>query len=325
MIRMTHLIESVQFPMMPLSEVSSNIEDVQAVVDNFENKDASEVFTIIKDWVSQVSETAVSWFVNFAIGIIIAIIIYIIGRKLITVLLNMLSRSMEKTNVNVGVSHFFSSFAKILLYIILFLMIGRRFGLEVSSVIALLGSAGVAVALALKDSLSNLAAGILILVLKPFNVGDYIIPSFDSDSAGTVASIDFFYTKILTIDNMKIAVPNGLLVSNSVTNATAQEKRRLEIKVGISYHNDIKLAKDVMLNVMMHDEACLTEEEIIAFVDELGDHAVVIGSRIWVKAENYIPAKWRITEEIKEQFDQNGVEIPYQQLDVWIKETKESL
>ena len=169
-----------------------------------------------------------------------------------------------------------------------------------------------AVGLALQGSLSNFAGGVLILLLKPFRVGDSII-EHSGGKEGTVTEISIFYTKLLTIDNKVVMVPNGTLSNSSITNVSTMEKRRVDLVVGIAYEADIRTAKEA-------EEARLPEEEILVFVDELGDSSVNMGVRIWVKTEDYWSARWRLTENIKYALDSHNISIPYPQMDVQIKQ-----
>ena len=168
---------------------------------------------------------------------------------------------------------------------------------------------------ALQGSLSNFAGGVLILLLKPFEVGDYIIED-SNGKEGTVKEIQIFYTKLSTIDNKTIVIPNGMLTNNSLTNATAKDERRLDLKLSISYSADLKKAKMLIEIIIRQDESILKDDEIVVFVDDLADSAVVIGARAWVKNEEFWPTKWRLLETIKLTLDEHGVEIPYPQLTV---------
>jgi len=131
-----------------------------------------------------------------------------------------------------------------------------------------------------------------------------------------VKEIQIFYTKLSTIDNKTIVIPNGMLTNNSLTNATAKDERRLDLKVDISYHADLRKAKDIIENLLKKDDCILKDEEIVVFVDELAASAVIIGARAWVKSEDFWPTKWRLLEEIKLTLDARGIEIPYQQVTV---------
>ena len=169
------------------------------------------------------------------------------------------------------------------------------------------------VGLALQGSLSNLAGGILILLMKPFVIGDYIIQGSDE---GTVTEIGLVYTKLLTSDNRVVMIPNGQLSDDSLTNVTSSTTRRLDITVGISYNADLKDAKAILDRLGREDPARLPDQEMNVFVSELGDSAVILGLRFWVNNGDYWQANWRLNEQIKLEFDAAGIEIPYNQLDV---------
>ena len=255
---------------------------------------------------------------NFAFQVVVSIIIYIVGSKIINLILKMFRKSMERRDVDTGVRQFVLPLIKYALYLVLIFIIMGLFGIATTSAVAVLGSAGVAVGLALQGSLSNFAGGVLILLLKPFRVGDYIIEH--SGKEGTVTEISIFYTKLLTIDNKVVMVPNGTLSNSSITNVSTMEKRRVDLVVGIAYEADIRTAKEVLYSVAEAEEARLPEEEILVFVDELGDSSVNMGVRIWVKTEDYWSARWRLTENIKYALDSHNISIPYPQMDVQIKQ-----
>ena len=258
--------------------------------------------------------------IAFGLKVIFAIVFYLIGSKVISVIRKVVGKSMERSNADVGVRQFVDSMLKFGLYALLIFMIATKFGVESSSVAAIIASAGVAIGLALQGSLSNFAGGILILLLRPFAVGDYIIFCeiiVNSEGIeGTVKVIQIFYTKMTTIDNKTIVVPNSILTSNSLTNVTARPERQLDLKVGISYESDLKKAKEIVENLLLKDEDVIQDEEIKVFISELADSSVVIGLRAWVKTEAYWTTRWRILEEIKMSFDEEGIDIPYNQLTV---------
>lgn len=251
--------------------------------------------------------------IDFALSVVLALVVFFIGAKLIKWVRKIVKNSMEKANVDKGVRQFVDSLLKFVLYAILIFSIGKKFGLDTTSVAAALASCGVAVGLALQGSLSNFAGGVLILVLKPFVVGDYIVED-NKGREGTVKEIQLFYTKLLTVDNKTVIIPNGTLANTSLTNVTAQDKRRVDLSVGISYNADLKKAKHLIEELFRKDEDVLLEEGITVFVDSLGDSAVVIGARGWVKKEAYWDVKWRLTESIKLTLDENGIEIPFNQI-----------
>lgn len=255
----------------------------------------------------------------FALQVVIAIVIYVIGAKIIKYVLKLVRRSMERAGADEGVKQFLGTLIKYALYLLLITIILNLFGIATTSVVAVLGSIGVAAGLALQGSLSNMAGGVLILLLKPFRVGDYIIEDSNKNE-GTVAEISIFYTKLVTVDNRVIMIPNGTLANSSMTNVSHMTKRRIDLIIGVAYESDIKQVKEILKNVAEAEEARLPEEEISIFVSELADSSVNMGVRIWVATEDYWPAKWRLTENIKIALDEHQISIPYPQLDVQIKQ-----
>ena len=219
--------------------------------------------------------------IGFGIKVLLALLFFFLGGKLIKWLRKVVRRSFERTNMDAGVAQFVDS-------------------------------------LALQGSLSNFAGGILILLLKPFAVGDYIVVTQEGIE-GTVKEIQIFYTKMATVDNQTVVVPNSILTSNSLTNVTARPERQLDLKVGIGYESDLKKAKKLIEDMLYTDPSVIQDEEIKVFVDSLGDSAVVIGLRAWVKTEEYWATRWRLLEQIKVTFDAEGIEIPYNQLTVNVK------
>lgn len=255
---------------------------------------------------------------DFAIDVILAAVVFAIGTRVIKWLVKIVKGSMERANVEQGVLTFIGSLLKYVLYFVLVLVILSQFGVTASSVIAVLGSAGLTVGLALQGSLSNFAGGVLILLLKPFVVGDYIIENADK-MEGTVAEITIFYTKLLTVDNKAIMIPNGTLSNSSIVNVTAMNKRRLDLLFGVAYDSDIKKVKEILERVAIGDEAIIKDEPTNVFVSELKDSYVEVGARGWVKKEDYWNAKWRITENVKLEFDKEGISIPFPQVEVTMK------
>lgn len=254
----------------------------------------------------------------FAWKVILAIVIYFIASKVIVKICAFIRAAMNKAGADTGVIQFLTSFVKTALYFLLIVSIAVRFGIKESSIAALLASGGVAIGLALQGGLSNLAGGVIIMLLRPFTVGDYIIENTNSQE-GTVVKIDLFYTTLSTVDNRRITIPNGNITNSSIVNVTSQDKRKLEIKVMIGYQSDLKKAKGILETLLHADPAIMSEQEMLVFVDELADDGVILGLRAWVKTEDYWPAKWRLNEEIKLTFDEEDIDIPYPQLDVHIK------
>ncbi|MGN0331532.1 MAG: mechanosensitive ion channel family protein [Lachnospiraceae bacterium] len=256
--------------------------------------------------------------ISFGIKVIFAIIFFCIGRIVIKWIRDIVRKSMERSNADKGVEQFVDSLLKYGLYFLLIFTIATKFGVDTASVAALIASAGVAVGLALQGSLSNFAGGVLILLLKPFKVGDYIIEDSNKNE-GTVKEIQIFYTKLSTIDNKTIIIPNSLLTNNSLTNVSEKDERQLDLKIGISYASDLKKAKMILNNLLEQEEEVLKSEERSVFVSELAESAVILGVRAWVKNEEFWTTKWRMLEKIKLTFDENGIEIPYPQMAVHMK------
>lgn len=264
-------------------------------------------------------ESQIPTLISFGLRVVFAILFFVIGRIIIKWIRKIVRSSLERSNADKGVEQFVDSVLKFGLYFFLIFTIAAKFGVDTTSVAALIASGGVAIGLALQGSLSNFAGGVLILLLKPFVVGDYIIEDSQKNE-GTVKEIQIFYTKLTTIDNKTIVIPNGMLTNNSLTNATAKDERRLDLKISISYRADLKKAKDVIEQILQEDRCTLKDEEMNVFVDELAASAVIIGARAWVKNTEFWPTRWRILEEIKLTLDKQGIEIPYQQITVHMKE-----
>lgn len=256
---------------------------------------------------------------DFGLKLVIAAIIFFIGSRVISLLQKLLKRSFRRAQMEEGSLNFMDSLVKALLYIILVAGLAAYLGVQSASIAALLGSMGVGIVLALKESLSNLAGGFILLMMKPFTVGDYIREDANGNE-GTVEKIDLFYTYLLTPDNRTVSVPNGSLSNTSLTNVSMQEKRQIREIVGISYQADIREAKETIEKVLLADEAVLTTEPVEVFVDNLGESSVDLGWRVWVRSEDYFAVRWRLTEEVKYAFDEAGIEIPYRQLEVAVRQ-----
>ena len=258
-------------------------------------------------------ENMVPSMINFGINILIAIVIFGFGKILIQCLLKICNKFFDKANMEISVKKFLLSLIKTILFLILAITICGQLGIETTSFIAAIGSAGLALGLAFQGSLSNFAGGELILLMKPFKVGDYISES-GTGREGTVQQIDICYTTLITPDNKKVVIPNGNLSNSSLTNASAFEKRRVDIEVGVSYSTDISEAKAEMENLANNHALILKEEEIFSFVSNLDSSQVTLGLRVWCLTSDYWTVKFDLTEGIKQRFDEKGIEIPFNQL-----------
>lgn len=255
---------------------------------------------------------------HLAIRVGLAVLAFLIGIQVIKFIRRIIKKSLTRMNADLGVVQFLDSFMKIALYLVLVMLILTSFGVDAASIIAVIGSAGVAIGLALQGSLSNLAGGVLILLLKPFRVGDYIIEDTNKNE-GTVSEIQIFYTKLTTPDNRIIVLPNGTLANSSLINVTDTPSRRVDIRVGIAYHSDIRKAKEALQKLLERDEKILKDKERQVYVDTLADSAVIIGIRCWYLNEDFWQGKCRLTENIKYTLDENGIEIPFPQLEVHLQ------
>ena len=257
---------------------------------------------------------------NLILRILITILIFFIGVKLIKIALKLIRKSMEKAKAEKGVITFVTSFLRAAMYVVLIFVIASRLGVDAASIVALLGSAGVAIGLAIQGSLSNFAGGVLILLTKPFKVGDYIIDAGGRE--GFVSEIQIIYTKLQTVDNKVVILPNGTLANNSIVNVTAENTRRLDLSVQVSYKADVKLAREVLTEMLEESEYIIKEQVWRVVVDALEDSGIKLVLHCWVKSSDYWAAKWALTEQIKYTLDQNGIEIPYPQMDVHLHDVK---
>ena len=269
---------------------------------------------VIEEFLNELPSKAL----NFGMKVLLCIVLFLIGVKIIQLVRKMLRRSMEKAGAEEGVRSFVDSFVKAALYVLLGFVLLSWFGVDTASIVALVGSAGVAIGLAIQGSLSNLAGGVLIMLLKPFKVGDFIREDTHGNM-GTVTEIQIFYTKLSTVDNQVVVLPNGSLAHTSLTNASGNRERRMDVKVGISYAADLKKAKEVLFSLLEENAQVIKEMEYRVFVDELADSAVILNMRCYFPQEVFWEEKWRMTENAKLALDEAGIEIAYPQLDVHMK------
>ncbi len=256
--------------------------------------------------------------IRFGIHLLVALVLFIVARKLIRLICKVVDKSMKKARADEGIRHFLNSMLKLGLYSLLIIWIAAWFGFETTSLIAVLGSAGVTLALALQGSLSNITGGVLLMILKPFRIGDYIVED-SKGNEGTVVEIGLIYTKLRTIDEKIVVLPNGTLANTSLTNVSQRPLRRIILRLGIAYESDIARAKELIAQVIEKDERILQDGSAQIYVDDLEESQVTLGLRVYVKKEEFFDVKWELNERIKECFDQNGIRIPYRQLDVHLE------
>jgi small conductance mechanosensitive channel len=255
----------------------------------------------------------------YGLKIIGAMLILIAGRIAAGFARKLVKKLLVKGKVDETIVSFITHLIFTIVIVFTILAALAKFGIETASLIAVLGAAGFAVGFALQGSLANFAAGVLILVLRPFKVGDYIE---GSGTAGSVKEIKLFTTVLTTPDNIKILVPNGKVFGDIIKNITAYDTRRLDLEVGISYSSSIKKAHEVFLGLIKSDSRALAEPEPQVVVTALGESSVDLVGRFWVKKEDYGPVKFDLTRRVKEAFDENGIEIPFPQRVVHMARTE---
>lgn len=299
--------------MMCLATVADSPELAAQINENIEN--VTQQISRTQEYIDKYLPVAIS----FGLRLLLTIILFIVGGRLIKVVRKIVRRSMDRAGADVGVIQFMDSLIKLLLYFLLILFLADGIGVDTTSVMALVGSAGLTIGLAFQGSLSNFAGGVLILLIKPFKVGDYIIYT-SGNLEGKVTKIEMFYTTLFTVDNKKVVIPNGTLSNSSLINVTAEDRRRIDITVGVSYTANLKLAKEVCLNLLAAQPAVLQDQNNLVVVDDLADSSVNLKICCWVTPDDYWSTRWDLIEKIKLAFDENGIEIPFNQLDVNLKQ-----
>ena len=278
---------------------TAEVKDVKEVVEE------TQRFFTMND-MRTILDKFIEWCASTVGTIVWALIVWIIGKKILKALLKVLGKALDRSRLDEGVTKFMLSLSRFAGNVVLVIMIIDILGFDTTSFIAVLGSAGIALGMSLQGSLANVAGGILILLFKPFAVGDYIVAG---GYEGNVTTIDLLYTKLITIDNKMVTIPNGTLSNSSIVNVASQPQRRLDIQIGIGYSSDLKLAKRLLLDAMNKQAGVLTDKDIMVVVKSLDDSCVTLETRCWVIA---------LLEGYKETFDDNGIEIPFNQMDVHI-------
>lgn len=266
----------------------------------------------LKDFFTTIGDN----FVAAIPSIITAVILLIIGIVLSKLILFIMNKGMEKSHIDKTVTRFSYSLVKIILYVLVATIVLAVLGIPMSSIIAVIGTAGVTVGLALKDSLSNIAGGFTILITKPFAIGDYILTE---GAEGTVELISIWYTKLLTNDNKTVFIPNGQIISSKITNYTMQKTRRVDITFQISYDNDFRTAEGIIKDILDRHEKVLKDKEYMVRLSSQSESSLDIICKAWVMKDDYWDVYYDVLAQVKDAFDENGIEIPYRQLDVHMK------
>ena len=256
---------------------------------------------------------------TLAFNIVICILLYLIGSKLISLIRKMLKRTLSRMQADSGLTHFLESGVDIILHIFLIFMILGQLGINTASIVTVLGTLMLAVGMSLQGSLSNVAGGILILLMHPFRVGHYIICDYGE---GTVTAIGLVYTTLTTKDNRVLTVPNGQISNCAVTDCGENPVRRLDLIAGISYDSDLLRAKTILREICGASPYVLKDREISVFVDSLSESSVDLGLFCYVESASFLAAKWEITEQIKLRFDKDGINIPFKTLELHMQKEK---
>lgn len=277
------------------------------------DKVSDEIQHVDKSKVEQYMDRLLDWLADKAFSLFVALLFFYIGHKIVKLIIKLIKKSFDHTDFEPSVEGFLLSLIKGILNIVLFIMAASIVGFQVTSLITILGTASLAIGLALQGSLANFAGGVLILLMKPFKVGDYIIEN-DKKCEGTVISIDIFYTKLRTYDNKIIVIPNGNITSSSIINVTSEGDRRLDLSFQVAYDSDLKLVKDTLEEVAKSCQYYDKNRDLDIFLEEFCDSSIKMGLRLYVATDNYWKAKWELQESVKNAFDKKGIEIPFQQV-----------
>ena len=274
-------------------------------------KEATDQVSIIGQYIQKLTD----WCMSKLGSIVVAVIFMVVCFKLVKLLLKILRKSFERSKLDPSVAGFFISAVKIVMNVLIVLTAASIVGFQITSFITILGTAGVTLGLALQGSLSNLAGGLLILILKPFRVGDYIVEN-NTHCEGTVVSIDIFYTRLITLDNKSVVIPNGNISNTSLVNVTEHDMRRVEIP----YDSDMEKVKRVTLETIKDVDGFLKDEQVLFYIDEFADSGINMYVKFYATIEKFFDAKWDAMWKLKKAFDENGIEIPFNQVDVHMRQ-----
>jgi small conductance mechanosensitive channel len=264
---------------------------------------------------SLLSDTAYidKYVIPWGLNIVLALVTFVVGRWIARLVTRGLSHVLTRANIDDTLNRFLSNIAYTALFAVVVIAALNQLGVDTTSVLAVFAAAGLAVGLALKDSLSNFAAGVMLILYKPFKVGDYIEAA---GTAGSVETIGIFNTILKTPDNREVSVPNAHIYGGTIVNVTARPERRIDMVFGIGYGDDVAQAKRLLMELMTADPRVMAEPAPVVAVVELGDNSVNIAARPWVATGDYWATRFDLTEQVKAAFDRNGISIPFPQRDV---------
>jgi len=273
----------------------------------------------MNDTLQKLWDTLIELSASVGLKILLAIAVLVIGLLLIKYLVKFIVKSKGFNKIDKTVQTFIKSALSITMKILLIISVIGILGVPLTSIIAVLASAGLAIGLALQGALSNFAGGIMILVFRPFKVGDFVD---NGTHMGTVDSITIFYTRLLTIDNKLITIPNSTMTTASITNFSAKELRRVDFKFTASYKNDVEKVKRILIEIAENHPLVLKDQPIMSRLFSHGTNSLEYILRVWCQAPDYWTIYFDINEKVKKEFDAQGIEIPFTQMDVHIKEKK---
>ena len=276
----------------------------------------------MKDIVSleRMLEKLYEWVITRGVNMFFGVIFLSIGWKVINKTLKRIRRILESKNADPTITRFLDNVMNVTLKTVLIIIILQYIGVNLTGLTTIVASAGVALSLALKGSLANLAGGVIILVARPFNVGDFIETT---EHSGVVEKISIFYTYLVTFDNKQILIPNGILTDSSIVNYSSKEIRRVDLTFSVSYEEDVIRVKNVLINILKNNELVLEEPEFFVGISMHGDSAINFIVKAWCKTEDYWTVYYDLLETVKIKFDEEGISIPYPQMDLHLKNIKE--
>ena len=298
-----------------ITETVDSLATVENIEDLQENLDPS----VWEEFIKGIPKAAL----NLGIRIVLIAVVFFLGTRIVKLIMKLINKSLEKVGAEKGVITFIDSFLNIVMYAFLIMILASGFGVDAASILAIFGSATLAIGLALQGSLSNLAGGVVILLMKPFKVGDFIREDSHGNE-GRVMEIQIFYTRLTTVDNKEVMIPNGSLANTSIVNMTWLPTRRIDFSIGISYEADLLKAKEIIKREASLIPGKLDKGELSVFVRSLDESQVTLGCRFYVENGAYWDSLWALNENVKLAFDREGIEIPYNKLDVNVLDRRPS-
>ncbi len=290
-------------------ETEASATSAESMVDTVSNMSVDDVGNLITTYV-----------IPFALDLLIAIVIFVVGRFIVKQVVKLVGKALSKSKYDDMLVDFLKSILSAVLTLIVVIVALSQLGIDTTSLVAILGAAGLAIGLSLQGSLSNFAAGVMLLVFKPFKAGNFVEAG---GASGVVDSIGIFTTTMHTVDNKKVIVPNGAIYSDNITNYSAMDTRRVDMTFGVGYEDDIKKVKEVLTEMINADERVLQDPAPQVALAELGDSTVNFIVRPWVKSGDYFGVMLDFTEAVKLRFDEEGISIPYPQMDVHVNKQGE--